>query len=100
MVHWQSALRLPAGAVRLAGNAFEPHQAFRIGQRAWGLQFHPEFDAEVMRGYVDLMAEELRALGTDPAALHSRVAGTETATDLLRRFACIAEAHETAAAPA
>ena len=100
VVHWQSALKLPAGAVRLAGNAFEPHQAFRAGPRAWGLQFHPEFDAEVMRGYVDHLAGELRALGTDPDVLRSRVAGTEAATGLLRRFACIAEAHETAAAPA
>ena len=96
VVHWQSALRLPAGAVRLAGNAFEPHQAFRVGPRAWGVQFHPEFDAEVMRGYIDRMAGELRAHGIDPDALRGRVAGTETATGLLRRFACIAEAHEAA----
>lgn len=100
VVHWQSALRLPASAVRLAGNAFEPHQAFRVGPRAWGLQFHPEFDAEVMRGYIDRTAEELRSRGADPDALRSRVADTEAATGLLRRFACIAEEHESAAAPA
>lgn len=101
VVHWQSALRLPAGAVCLAGNAFEPHQAFRVGPRAWGLQFHPEFDAETMRVYIDRMARDLRARGIDTDALHSRVAGTETATGLLRRFACIAQAYEaTAAAPA
>ena len=100
VVHWQSALRLPAGAVRLAGNAFEPHQAFRVGPRAWGLQFHPEFDAEVMRGYIDHLAGELCAGGADPDALRARVADTGAATGLLRRFACIAEAHETAAAPA
>lgn len=98
VVHWQSALRLPQGAVRLAGNAYEPNQAFRIGPRAWGLQFHPEFDAETMRGYIDRTAEELRARGTDPAALRERVADTEISTGLLRRFARIAEEHEAATA--
>jgi GMP synthase (glutamine-hydrolysing) len=96
MVHRQSALRLPEGAVRLAGNAFEPHQAFRIGRSAWGLQFHPEFDAEAMRGYVDLMADALRAAGADPAALRERVADTATSAQLLVRFARIAEAHDAA----
>ncbi|CAN7380515.1 glutamine amidotransferase [Variovorax sp. LjRoot84] len=93
-VHWQRALRLPEGAVLLAGNAFEPHQAFRVRLRAWGVQFHPEFDAEVMRGYIDCMAGELQANGIDPAALRERVAGTATAAQLLGRFAHIAEEHD------
>ncbi|OUM02870.1 glutamine amidotransferase [Variovorax sp. JS1663] len=100
VVHWQSALRLPPGAVRLAGNAFEPHQAFRVGPRAWGLQFHPEFDDEVMRDYIDRTAGELRTRGLDPAALRGRVAATTAAASLLRRFAEIAELHEAAAVPA
>jgi len=97
MVHRQSALRLPEGAVRLAGNAFEPNQAFRVGRCAWGLQFHPEFDAEAMRGYIDLMADALRAAGADPAALRERVTGTATSAQLLGRFAHIAEEHDAAA---
>lgn len=63
VVHWQSALRLPEGAVRLAGNAHEPVQAFRVGGNAWGVQFHPEFDAGVMRGYIDMLAGDLSAEG-------------------------------------
>lgn len=97
MAHRQSALRLPGHAVRLAGNAVEPNQAFRIGRCAWGVQFHPEFDAEAMRGYVDLMAEQLRAEGMDAAALRERVAATPTAAQLLGRFAHIAEEHDAAA---
>ncbi|WP_076997748.1 glutamine amidotransferase [Variovorax sp. KK3] len=98
VVHWQSALRLPPHAVHLAGNAFEPHQAFRVGPRAWGLQFHPEFDDAVMRVYVDRSAGELRSRGFDPSALRDQVAPTPEATALLRRFAAITEAHETACA--
>ena len=33
---------LPPGAVLLAGNRNSPVQAFRIGDRIWGVQFHPE----------------------------------------------------------
>uniref|UniRef100_UPI000D373EFD glutamine amidotransferase n=1 Tax=unclassified Variovorax TaxID=663243 RepID=UPI000D373EFD len=92
VVHWQSALRLPEGAVRLAGNDHEPVQAFRVGEHAWGVQFHPEFDAEAMRGYIDLLAGQLSAEGADPAALRERVAATDTAAGLLGRFARIVEA--------
>ncbi len=40
-VHWQSVRRLPPGALLLAGSAHEAHHAFRVGERAWGVQFHP-----------------------------------------------------------
>jgi GMP synthase (glutamine-hydrolysing) len=65
-----------------------------VGETAWGVQFHPEFDADVMRGYIDMLAEGLRKEGADPAALRERVAATDTAAGLLGRFARIVEAHE------
>lgn len=42
---------LPAGAVLLASSAACPHQAFRIGSCAWGLQFHPEVSEEIIRNW-------------------------------------------------
>jgi GMP synthase (glutamine-hydrolysing) len=93
VVH-RRALRLPDGAVRLAGNDFEPMQAFRVGKNAWGVQFHPEFDDDAMRGYVDHFAESLRAEGIDAAALRERVKPTASAGGLLARFGRIAEAHD------
>jgi GMP synthase (glutamine-hydrolysing) len=92
-VHWQSALRLPEGAVRLAGNDHEPVHAFRAGAHAWGVQFHPEFDADVMRGYIDQLAGDLVRAGTNPAALREHVVPTDAAAGLLGRFARIVEAH-------
>ncbi|QNK66464.1 glutamine amidotransferase [Variovorax sp. PAMC26660] len=94
VVHWQSALRLPEGAVQLAGSDHEPVQAFRIGERAWGVQFHPEFDADAMRGYIDMLATDLKAEGADPVALRERVVATDSAAQLLGRFARIAEARQ------
>ncbi len=44
-VHWhRDTFSLPDGAVHLAGTARFPHQAFRVGGRAYGLQFHVEVD--------------------------------------------------------
>ena len=33
---------IPEGGVLLASSAACPHQAFRMGKYAWGVQFHPE----------------------------------------------------------
>ncbi|SEF32097.1 glutamine amidotransferase [Variovorax sp. NFACC27] len=90
-VHWQSALRLPEGAVRLAGNEHEPIHAFRVGGHAWGVQFHPEFDADAMRGYIEMLAGELASKGADPVAMRERVVDTDAAASLLGRFARIVE---------
>ena len=46
--HVDEIVRLPAGAVHLMGDAEFPHQAFRLGQTCWGVQFHPEIDDELM----------------------------------------------------
>ena len=40
---------LPAGAVRLAGSAPYPNQAFRVGSSAYGVQFHVEVSPELAR---------------------------------------------------
>jgi GMP synthase (glutamine-hydrolysing) len=48
-VHWHAdTFGLPEGAVRLAGNAAYENQAFRFGDRAYGLQFHVEVTASLV----------------------------------------------------
>lgn len=90
LVHRQSVLVLPGEAVLLARGQFEPHQAFRIGECAWGVQFHPEFSADAMRGYIVQMTDMLTAQGRDHRALTTGVRDTPHATALLGRFAEIA----------
>jgi GMP synthase (glutamine-hydrolysing) len=84
--HSQTVLRLPPGAKRLARSEAEPNQAFRVGERAWGVQFHPEFSETVMRAYIEHHREELAAEGADANALLSAVAPSPAAR-LLGRFA-------------
>jgi GMP synthase-like glutamine amidotransferase len=42
---------IPAGGTLLATSAACPHQAFRIGECAWGLQFHPEVTESIIRDW-------------------------------------------------
>ena len=84
--HLQSVLRPPAGATVLACNDHDACHAFRWGETAWGVQFHPEFAAGHMRGYIHARADALAAEGTDPAALARQVRAAPAARRVLRRF--------------
>jgi GMP synthase-like glutamine amidotransferase len=50
VVQWHSdeITELPLGAVLLAASTRFPNQAFRLGDRAWGVQFHIECDADMI----------------------------------------------------
>ncbi|MBI4729085.1 MAG: type 1 glutamine amidotransferase [Acidobacteria bacterium] len=49
VVHWHGdTYDPPPGAVRLASSPRYPEQAFRAGERAWGLQFHIEMTPEAV----------------------------------------------------
>ena len=78
--HRQSVLRAPPGALALARSEREPLQAMRIGERAWGVQFHPEFAAGAMRGFLD------------PGAPRDAARPAPQAARLLRRFVALAHA--------
>jgi GMP synthase (glutamine-hydrolysing) len=68
------AFDLPAGSVRLARSELSENQAFRYGERAWGLQFHPEVDAPLFAGWMKNYAEAPARMGLDAAALVAAVA--------------------------
>lgn len=85
-IHEQSVLQPPPGAVVLARNGHDAHQMLRFAPQAWGVQFHPEFDAPIMRTYLEVMAERLAHEGADVAALQAGVADTPAATAVLRAF--------------
>lgn len=85
--HVESVHELPPGAVRLASSPQDKNHAFRFGARAWGVQFHPEFGADVMSGYIRARSHVIRAEGLDPELLANRVTETPLVHGLLGRFA-------------
>ncbi|MBB1088813.1 glutamine amidotransferase [Lysobacter sp. SG-8] len=90
LTHVQSVLRLPDGATVLARSAHEPVQAFRWGEAAWGVQFHPEFSATHMRGYIRARRVALMREGQDPDALSKAVGAAPQGRRVLKRFVHVA----------
>ena len=86
VTHMQSVMSLPRGAAILAGNAFDPHQGVRFADRAWGVQFHPEFNETIMTAYLRERYDQVRKEGLDPDGLLAAVAPAGDAQALLRRF--------------
>lgn len=88
--HLQSVLRLPPGARRLASRSMEANQAFVVGSCAWGVQFHPEFDAEVVATYIRHLRGELQNQSQDADQMIAACRDTPDSRNLLRRFAVLA----------
>ena len=71
--HHDEISELPAGAVLLASSPAYPHQAFRLGERAWGLQFHIETTAEQVAVWAEEERSLLTGLGIDVDAVIASV---------------------------
>lgn len=84
--HLQSVLRPPTGATVLARSDQDACQAFRWRDHAWGLQFHPEFSVDHMRGYVHARREALQREGQCHQRMAKDVKPTPQARGVLRRF--------------
>ena len=69
--HWhREGFQLPVGATLLAqGDENFPNQAFAFGA-ALGLQFHPEFTAQMIARLVEAARADLAAPGVQPGLLH------------------------------
>jgi GMP synthase (glutamine-hydrolysing) len=84
-VHWHGdTFGLPEGAVRLAGNAAYENQAFRFGDRAYGLQFHVEVTASLVAHWGPHLPPGVFLRESDVA--HVSRAGV----DIVRRFVGLA----------
>lgn len=84
--HVESVLELPPHARHLGQSEGDANQAFALGDNAWGVQFHPEFDADIVRGYIDGRREAITREGLDAGALRAGARDTDHGTRLLRRF--------------
>ena len=69
--HWLESSELAPGSVLLASNEHCTNQAFRIGDRAWGLQFHPEALVSAVRAWTKI--DDVSELGLNEADIIAEV---------------------------
>lgn len=84
--HVDSVVELPANARVSARTRLEQHAVVRFAERAWGVQFHPEFDGEVMRCYIRERRDAIAAEGHDVEALLAASRDTPDGRSILARF--------------
>ena len=82
-IHSQTVIELPKNATRLAFNNHDKNHAFRVGNCAWGVQFHPEFDENIMNLYIKEVAKKK---DLDVEKLTSFSENTNVATTILKEF--------------
>jgi GMP synthase (glutamine-hydrolysing) len=63
-LHWnEDGFEPPPGAVELLRRPAGSTEAFRFGEQAWGVQFHPEVDPENLEGWYRVGYQELSEAG-------------------------------------
>lgn len=67
--HQDAMLRAPEGAVVLASTEGCPIQAWRLGEHAYAVQFHPEVDAEILGSWFGDDPEPVEKCGTSVDAV-------------------------------
>lgn len=93
--HWDVVVDLPPGSTLLMSGTTYPHQAFRVGERAWGTQFHVEAYPELVARWAQSDADGLVEAGLDPQRVLDRTLPEleeveQVWGEVLRRFARLA----------
>jgi GMP synthase-like glutamine amidotransferase len=101
VLHWHGeSFEVPPGAVPLISGTTYPNQAFRIGDVAWGVQFHLEVTPEAVEGFLHAFAADAAGVpgGAEAvrAATPAALAALAPAQDLVcTRFAGLVAARVT-----
>jgi GMP synthase (glutamine-hydrolysing) len=98
--HWhEDMFDVPEGATLLLEGEHVRNQAFRFGEAAWGLQFHPEVTAEVIEGWLGIAGDTEEKWGKT----HDRIREEnrrylddeeKRAREMMRRFAAVIRSHD------
>jgi len=93
--HYDEITELPLSAVLLATSTNYANQAFRLGESAWGVQFHPEVDTAMFGEWLATNDPLMARLGTTAPDMLAAVAVLaddlfEVWQPVLARFAALA----------
>ncbi len=70
--HHDEIAELPRGATLLASNPAYPHQAFRVGRRVYGVQFHIETTPDIVDEWVEEDVEGVESTPWDGETIKQR----------------------------
>ncbi|QOP41700.1 glutamine amidotransferase [Sulfurimonas marina] len=84
--HYQTVVKLPYNAKRLAKNKKENHQIVRFKTNIWGVQFHPEFDINIMKEYILNQEDDLKKLGFNIDKLLNGLSSCDVSSKILKNF--------------
>lgn len=84
--HAQTILKLPKSAIHLAYNNFEQTHAFRTGEKAWGIQFHPEYTDSIMKAMIMAQKSHIEQSGRSPEQIIDQVSLLDYGARILHNF--------------
>lgn len=91
VVHSQSVLTLPQNAISLASNEFEKNHMFKIEPCTWAVQFHPEYDENIMKSYIREVFKEKAEQHEQEDMILKNVKKTTDANKIIKIFVDIAK---------
>jgi GMP synthase (glutamine-hydrolysing) len=84
--HLQSVIEPPYDVTLLGVTNLDPCHCFRYKNHIWGLQFHPEFNSEIISEYIHARSDELIIEGIDPNARIGEINCQTFGIELLKKF--------------
>jgi len=91
--HLQHVKTLPKSATLLGSCELDENHAFRAEEVLWGLQFHPEWNIDITRTYIQARSEALIKEGVDPDKKINQLQTCHQSYSLLAQFANFAASH-------
>jgi hypothetical protein len=89
VLHWHGeSFEVPPGALHLISSATYPNQAFRIGDVAWGVQFHLEVTAEAVDGFLHAFAADTADVPGGAEAIQAATPAALKAVAAARDLVC------------
>ena len=92
--HVEAVLEPPRGARVISRAQGDPHHGLYFGNYSWGLQFHPEFDVDIMDCYIRSRRSVLSGEGIFADRLLESLRPTPSGRAVLQRFAEMVERAE------